>query len=56
MLKIEKGNTVKEQTKEQPKKANCKHSGYHVVDGQLVCAEWGEPSKSDRWRRNVYGK
>lgn len=56
MLKIEKGNAVKEQTKEQPKNVNCKHSGYRMVDGKLVCAECGELSKSDRWHRNVYGK
>lgn len=33
----------------------CPHTGYLMKDGELVCAECGEPSPSEKWRTNVYG-
>lgn len=36
-------------------KAKCLHKGFLIRDGELVCAECGEPSPSEKWRQNVYG-
>ena len=39
------------------KKDECQHSGgYKMVGGVLVCAQCAEPSKSTRWRGNVFGR
>jgi hypothetical protein len=35
---------------------NCKHGGYKMVAGQLVCASCGEPSPSKKWESNVFGR
>lgn len=45
MAKIEK----------KEKSETCKHSGYLMKDGELVCSGCGEPSPSPLWRRNVFG-
>ncbi|MEK7765268.1 MAG: hypothetical protein AAB368_03425 [bacterium] len=37
------------------KKGNCKHFGYLLKDGKLICADCGEPSPSEKWRDNVFG-
>lgn len=37
------------------KEKHCKHPGYRMHDGQLVCANCGEPSQTERWQENVFG-
>lgn len=35
--------------------SECKHAGYLMRDGALVCAQCGTPSESPKWRANVFG-
>jgi uncharacterized Zn finger protein (UPF0148 family) len=36
--------------------SDCKHPGFLIKEGKLLCATCGEPSASVKWKQNVYGK
>lgn len=40
---------------QRQKEVECKHQGYRMREGELVCDSCGAPSPSRKWRSNVFG-